>query len=41
MFELIKKYYRMGIYSDADVDMFARCKEITDTQAAEIKATRG
>ncbi|MEG0944711.1 MAG: XkdX family protein [Angelakisella sp.] len=40
MFKLIAKYYRMGIYTDADIDMYVQCGTITQAQADEIKAGR-
>lgn len=37
MFELIKKYYRMGIYTDRDLETFVTAEQITPEQAAEIR----
>jgi len=40
MFKLIAKYYRMGIYTDADVELYMQSGTITQAQAEEIKAGR-
>lgn len=37
MFELIRKYYRLGIYSDQDLDNFVTTGQITQIQALEIR----
>ena len=34
---LIKMYYRMGIYSDADLDTFVKAGYITEAEAKEMK----
>ena len=34
---LIKMYYRMGIYSGADLDTFVKAGYITENEAAELK----
>ena len=34
---LIKQYYRKGIYTDADLDMFVRAGYITEADKAEIR----
>lgn len=41
MFKLIAKYYRMAIYTDADIDMYVQCGAITEAQAEEIKRGAG
>ena len=38
MFELLKKYYRMGLYKAADLDKFVQNGAITQVQAEEIAA---
>ncbi len=35
---LIKMYYRMGIYSDADLDTFVEAGYISEEEAKELKA---
>ncbi|MEG0852338.1 MAG: XkdX family protein [Angelakisella sp.] len=40
MFKLIAKYYRMGIYTNTDVDMYVQCGTITQAQGEEIKGRR-
>ena len=37
MFELIKKYYRMGIYTDKDLETFVAAGQLTREQADEIR----
>lgn len=37
MYELIKKYYELGIYNDSDIDMFVLAENITKEQGDEIK----
>lgn len=34
---LIKMYYRMGIYSDADLDTFVKAGYITEAEAEKLK----
>ena len=40
MFELIKKYYRMGIYTDGDLETFVAAGQLTREQADEIKGAK-
>ncbi|MEG1204984.1 MAG: XkdX family protein [Angelakisella sp.] len=40
MYDLIKKYYKMGIYTDADLDMYVKSGTITQAQADEIKGVK-
>lgn len=40
MYELIRKYYLMGIYSDSDLDLFKNGKLITEEQFQEIKEAK-
>lgn len=35
---LIKMYYRMGIYSDTDLDTFVEAGYISEEEAKELKA---
>lgn len=37
MFELIRKYFRMGIYTEQDLSNFVTTGQITPEQAEEIK----
>lgn len=37
MFELIQKYYRMGIYTDQDLETFVAAEQLTREQADEIR----
>ena len=37
MFELIQKYYRMGIYSENDLELFASAGLLTQEQMIEIR----
>ena len=37
MFELIKKYYRMGIYTDQDLETFVAAGQLAREQAETIK----
>lgn len=39
-FDLIKKYYLMGLYTDSDLDLFQSVAYITADQEAEIKAAK-
>ena len=34
---LIKQYYRKGIYTETDLDMFVKAGYITETEANELK----
>ena len=40
MFELIKKYYRMGIYTDKDLETFVGAGQLTREQADEIRGVK-
>ena len=40
MFELVKKYYKMGIYADQDLETFVAAGQITPEQADEIKGAQ-
>ena len=40
MFELIKKYYRMGIYTDKDLETFVGAGQVTREQADEIREAK-
>lgn len=40
MFELIKKYYKMGIYTDANLDTYVKSRAITAEQAEELKTEK-
>lgn len=40
MFDLIKKYYRMGIYTDQDLETFVAAGQITQEQAEIIKGAK-
>ena len=40
MFELIKKYYRMGIYTDKDLETFVAAGQLTREQAEAIKGAK-
>ncbi|WP_083389931.1 XkdX family protein [Angelakisella massiliensis] len=40
MFELIKKYYRMGIYTDKDLETFVGAGQLTREQADEIREAK-
>lgn len=40
MFELIKKYYRMGIYTASELDLFVQNGTLTVEQAQEISAQK-
>ena len=40
MFELIKKYYRMGIYTDKDLETFVGAEQLTREQADEIREAK-
>lgn len=35
-YELIKQYYKLGLYTDADLQVFVTAGYITDVQKAEI-----
>ena len=37
MFELIQKYYRMGIYSENDLELFVSAGLLTQKQMIEIR----
>lgn len=39
MFEGIKEYYQMGLYSKEDVQLFVQANYITQEQANEILAS--
>lgn len=34
---LIKQYYRLGIYSDEDLDVFVKAGYISEAEAKELK----
>ncbi len=36
MFEIIKRYYQRGLYSEADLDVFVAARYITVEQKIEI-----
>ena len=36
MFNFIKEYYKMGLYNEADLDIFVSAKMIDETQKQEI-----
>ena len=38
---LIKQYYRLGIYSDEDLDVFVKAGYISETEAKEIVENAG
>ena len=40
MFELIKKYYRMGIYTDKDLETFVEAGHLTREQAKTIQVAK-
>lgn len=40
MFELIQKYYRMGIYTDKDLETFVAAGQLTREQAETIKGAK-
>lgn len=40
MFELIKKYYRMGIYTDKDLETFVAAGQLIREQAETIKGAK-
>lgn len=40
MYKWVKKYYLMGLYSDEDLDIFVKSKDITEEQKAEIIASK-
>lgn len=40
MFELIKKYYHMGIYTNQDLETFVAAGQITKEQADEIRRVK-
>lgn len=40
MFELIRKYYHMGIYNDKDLETFVAAGQITQEQAKTIKGAK-
>lgn len=40
MFELIKKYYRMGIYGAAELALFVQNGTLTEEQAQEAAAQK-
>ena len=35
-YELIKRYYMMGLYTESDLDLFVQVSWITDEQKQEI-----
>ncbi len=38
MYDIIKKYYDMGLYTDEDLETFVEAGYITQEQADEIRA---
>lgn len=40
MYRLVKKYYDMGLYDDATVDLFVKTGDITQEQADTIKGSK-
>lgn len=36
MYKWVKKYYLMELYSDEDLDVFVKSKDITEEQKVEI-----
>lgn len=40
MFELIKKYYKMGIYGEAQLALFVKSGTITAEQAQQVRVLR-
>ena len=40
MFELVKKYYKMGIYADQDLETFVAAGQLTQEQAETIKGAK-
>ena len=39
-YELIKRYYMMGLYTESDLDLFTQVSWITDEQKQEIIASK-
>ena len=39
-YELIKRYYMMGIYTESDLDLFEQVSWITEEQKQEIIASK-
>ncbi|AQS09697.1 hypothetical protein CLOBY_18280 [Clostridium saccharobutylicum] len=35
-YEIIKQYYRLGLYTSSDLDVFVQAKWITEDEKAEI-----
>ena len=40
MYKWIKKFYLMGLYTDANLDVFVRSGDITEGQKQEIIASK-
>lgn len=40
MYKWIKKYYLMGLYTDANLDVFVASKDISEVQKTEIIASK-
>ena len=39
-YELIKRYYMMGLYTESDLDVFVQVSWITEEQKQEIIASK-
>ena len=39
-YDLIKRYYMMGLYTESDLDLFVQVSWITEEQKAEIIASK-
>ena len=39
-YELIKRYYMMGLYTESDLDLFEQVSWITEEQKQEIIASK-
>lgn len=39
-YELIKRYYMMGLYTESDLDLFVQVSWITEEQKQEIIASK-
>ena len=39
-YDLIKRYYMMGLYTESDLDLFVQVSWITDEQKQEIIASK-
>ena len=40
LYELIKRYYMMGLYTESDLDLFEQVSWITEEQKQEIIASK-